>query len=265
MEDLNMYRYLLAFVLAGLVPLGAQSAAKSNLCEAPNQIRDAITRAGLEGIESLLAKHPDDFWVRRAFIDSRTGRGGIAILNSGTGMPSGPVAESVIEQFRKDFKNRPEDPEAAYLYAYTLIHRDTDKSVEILNSVLQKTPDFPAALLTLAALHEYPNWFDQAKARKYIEGYMARCPDTFEPRIASIATQLDKSDTLISYAKALRAHIDGKAEAETISLYPVLWQLESKIVLPAETAESKKRIEGDLQFLEGLDKTKFMLASNILM
>jgi hypothetical protein len=265
MEDLNMYRYLLVFVLTGLVPLGAQSAAKSYSCEAPDQIRDAIAQSGPGGIESLLAKHPGDFWIQRAFIDSRAGGGGMISLRLNAGIPGNPVAESVIAQFQKDYEKRPEDPEAAYLYAYALIHRNTDKSVEILNSVLQKNPDFPAALLTLAILHGYPNWFDQAKVRKYTEGYLARCSDTFEPRIASLATQLDKSDTLIAFAKALRARIAGKADVATISQYPALWQLESKIVLPAEAAEFKKRIEGDLQFLEGLDKTKFMMASTILM
>jgi thiol-disulfide isomerase/thioredoxin len=260
-----MYRYLLVFVLVGLVPLGAQSATQSYSCGAPAQIQDAITQAGPGGIESLLAKYPNDFWVQRAFIDSMAGGGGMVIQRPSTGMPVGPVAESVIAQFQKDYANRPEDPEAAYLYAYALVHRNTGKSVEILTSVVQKTPDFPAALLTLAILHGYPNWYDQAKVRRYTEGFMARCPDTFEPRIASLATQLDRSDALIAYAKTLRARIAGKADEETISLYPALWQLESKIAVPAEAAESRKRIEGDLQFLEGLDKTKFRMASTILM
>jgi thiol-disulfide isomerase/thioredoxin len=260
-----MYRSLLVFVLVGLVPLGAQSAAPSYSCEAPAQIQDAITQAGPGGIESLLAKYPSDFWVRRAFIDSMAGSGIVAILRPSTGMPVGPVAESVIAQFQKDFANRPEDPESAYLYAYALIHRDTGKSVEILTSAAQKTPDFPAALLTLAILHGYPNWYDQAKVRKYTEGYMARCPGTFEPRIASLAAQLDRSDALITYAKALRARIAGKADEETISLYPALWQLEAKIAAPAEAAESRNRMEGDLQFLEGLDKTKFRMAVTVLM
>ncbi len=262
-----MYRCLLVFVLVGLVPLGVQSATPYS-CEAPAQIQDAITQAGPGGIESLLAKYPGDFWVQRAFIDSMAGAGGgraAIVIRSITGIPSGPVAESVIARFQKDYSNRPEDPEAAYLYAYALIHRDTGKSVEILTSVVQKNPDFPAALLTLAILHGYPNWYDQTKARKYTEGYMARCPAAFEPRVASLAIQLDRSDALISYAKALRAHIAGKADEETLSLYPNLWQLESKIALPSEGAEYRKRIEGDLQFLEGLDKTRFVTVRTILL
>jgi thiol-disulfide isomerase/thioredoxin len=265
MEVKNMYRCILVLVLVGLVPLGAQSAAKSYSCKAPAQIQDAITQAGPGGIESLLAKYPGDFWVRRAFIDSRASGGSMAVLRSSAGIPGGPAAESVIAQFQKDFANRPEDPEAAYLYAYALVHRDTGKSVEILTSLVQKAPDVPAALLTLAILHTYPNWYDQAKVRKYTENYMARCPDTFEPRIASLAAQLDRSDVLIAYAKGLRARIAGKTDEETLSQYPALWQLESKIALPAEAAEFKKRIEGDLQFLEGLDKTRVRIANAVLM
>ena len=120
-------------------------------------------------------------------------------------------------------------------------------------------------MLTLAILHGYPNWYDTAKARKYTEDYMGQCPDTFEPRIASLAAQLDRSDALIAYAKALRVNIAGKVDEDTLSQYPALWQLESKIALPAEAAEFKKRIEGDLQFLEGLDKTRFRITNTVLM
>jgi thiol-disulfide isomerase/thioredoxin len=260
-----MHRCLLIFVLAGVMPLGAQSAIKSYSCEAPASIQEAITQAGGRGIEALLAKYPDDFWIRRAFIDSRAGGSSALILRVSSGIPNGPVEESVIAQFQKDYASRPEDPEAAYLYAYSLIHKDTNKSVEILTSIIQKTPDFPAALLTLAGLHGYPNWSDQTKIRKYTESFLARCPDTTESRIASLATQLDKSDALIAYTKALRARIAGKADEATLTLYPSLWRLESKIALPAESTEFKKLIEGDLKFLEGLDKTKFAMASTILL
>ena len=72
-----MYRCLLVFVLVGLVPLGAQSATQSYSCGAPPQIQDSITQAGPGGIESLLAKYPNDFWVRRAFIDATAGGGSV--------------------------------------------------------------------------------------------------------------------------------------------------------------------------------------------
>ena len=94
-EVKNMYRSLLVLVLVGIVPLGAQSAAKSYSCKAPAQIQDAITQAGPGGIESLLAKYPGDFWVRRAFIDSRASGGSVAVLRSSAGIPGGPAAESV--------------------------------------------------------------------------------------------------------------------------------------------------------------------------
>jgi thiol-disulfide isomerase/thioredoxin len=258
-----MYRCLLVFVLFGLAPLGAQSATKSYSCEAPESIRNAITQAGPGGIESLLAKYADDFWVLRTFIDSKGSS--VPFLRNNSGIPAGPTDEAIIARFQREYQAKPKDPETAYLYAYSLIHRDTSKSVEILTSVVQDTPSFPPAWLSLAILHGYPNWDDRAKIRKYIDGYLARCPDSTESRVASLATQLDRSDTLIAYTKALRKRIAGKAEEDMISLYPSLWQLESKIALPAELAETKKRIEDDLQFLEGLDKTKFRQANIILM
>jgi hypothetical protein len=249
-----MHGYLLALVLVGLMSLELQSAAKSYLCEAPPEIQEALTQAGSGGIDSLLSKYPGNFWVLRSFIDYK----GRAIgLPPGTLIPPGPIDETIIARFHRDYNAHPTDPEYAYLYAYSLIHRDTKQSIEILTSIVQATPSFHPAWLTLAILYGYPNWSDSSKTSKYLQGYLSQCPDTTDPRVASMALQLDRSDATIAYAKFLRARIEGKSKEETISQFPSLWSLESKIALPSELEETRKRIETDLQFLEGLDKARF--------
>ena len=237
-------------------------AANSYACEAPVDLQAAISRAGRSGIESLVTnRYPADFWVQRAYIDAMGTAGG---MRGGSGIVGGRVDEAVIARFKQSYDARPEEPEAAYLYAYALIHRETGKTVEILTSVTQKTPAFPTAWMTLAILHLYPNFYDRAKQRTYLEGFLKRCPDTLEPRVANMALQLDRSDTLIAYAKALRERIAGRADTQTVSLYSYLWQLESKTTPGADRPQFRRQVEEDLKFLEGLDKSKFPVTGSLL-
>ena len=199
-----MRNYIVLFFLVGngllfsqpgtlpVVPQTESQAASSYACSAPEDIQAAIGRAGRGGIESLVAKYPADFWVQRAYIDAMATAGG---MRGGSGIVSGPVVESVVARFKQRYDARPGDPEAAYLYAYALINRETGKTVEILTSVTQKAPAFPTAWMTLAILHGYPNFYDRAKQRTYLEGFLKRCPGTPEPRVLYLALQLDRSDT----------------------------------------------------------------------
>ena len=252
------------FSQPGALPVARQTespAASSYACSAPNDIQVVITQAGRGGIESLAANHPADFWVQRAYIDAMGTAGG---MRGGSGIVGGRVDEAVIARFKQRYDARPEDPEAAYLYAYALIHRETGKTVEILTSLTQKTPAFPTAWMTLAILHGYPNFYDQAKQRTYLEGFLKRCPDTLELWVANMALQLDRSDTLIAYAKALRERITGRADMQTLNLYSNLWQLEYKTTPGADQPRFRKQVEEDLKFLEGLDKAKFVMANYLL-
>ena len=254
----------LLFSQSGTLPVVRQTesqAASSYACEAPVDIQAAISRAGRGEIESVGANYPSDFWVQRAYIDAMGTAGG---MRGGSGIVSGPVAESVVARFKQSYDARPDDPEAAYLYAYALINRETSKTVEILTSVTQKTPLFPTAWMTLAILHGYPNFYDRAKQRTYLEGFLKRCPDTLEPRVLYLALQLDRSDTLVAYTKALRERIARRADTQTLSRYSYLWQLESKTTPGADQPQFRRQVEEDLKFLEGLDKNKFPMVGSIL-
>jgi len=263
MEDNKMYRLLLLCVLLFPLSSNARPADTSCTCQAPAQIREEIKRANRNTIKSLLTQYPEDFWVQRAYIDLMT-ISPIQISQS-SGIPSGKVEEPVIAQFGINYESQPDNPQAAYLYAYALIHTDTRKTVEILTEMIQTTPAFPAAWMTLGILYGYPDYFDQEKQRTYIETFLARCPDTVEPRVASLAMQLDRSDILVAYIKNLRERIAGKEDEDLIPLYYYLWQMESKSALPEESAELKDRIKGDLKFLEGLDFNTYRSVPPLLM
>jgi thiol-disulfide isomerase/thioredoxin len=256
-----MYRWLLFLASALSAPLIALPAEKSYSCQAPADIQSEINMAGSRGIEELLLKNPNDFWIRLAYIDSKSGS---PQLRGNSGVPTSSASETVIERFQKESENLPENPEAAYLYAYSMIHKNTAKSVEILTGLTKSAPSFTRPWLSLAAIYTYPAFSDLAKTRQYTEKYMTLCPNTLESRIAASAQQLERSDTVIAYARALRNQVAGKENEQTLSLYAPLWQLESKLARPAEQAEYRKLLENDLKFLEGLDKVKYRIAELML-
>jgi thiol-disulfide isomerase/thioredoxin len=261
---MNRYLLFLAMMLAS--PLIAQPAEKSYSCEAPADIQNAINSAGLGGAEELLSKYPGNLWVRLAYIDLKSGNPmmRIPMMRSSGGIPAGLVEAPLVERYRQESEQSPGDPEAAYLYAYSLIHQNTAKSVEILTGLTKSAPTFPRPWLSLASIYTYPAFTDQAKASKSAGKFLALCPSTLESRIATLAAQFDRTDTVLAYAKALRAQVAGKENEQTLLLYESLWRLESKLALPSEQAEYRKLLEGDLKFLDGLDKTKYRTAEFLL-
>jgi thiol-disulfide isomerase/thioredoxin len=258
---MSLYRWLLSLAMVFQMTLSARPAEQSFSCEASADIQSAINIAGSRGIEALLQKYPNDFWVRLAHIDSS---GKDPLLRGNSGIPTGPTQDLVIDRYRKESETRPKDLESAYLYAYSLVHKNTAKSVEILTGLTQSAPSFPRPWLSLAVISAYPGFSDQDKVRMYTEKFLALCPNTLEPRVAGLALQLDRSDTVTAYAKTLRERIAGKEDEQTLALYTPLWQLESKLALPAEQAEYRKRLESDLKFLEGLDKIKYRTVNQML-
>jgi thiol-disulfide isomerase/thioredoxin len=256
MEAKDLYRYLLIMTIAIQTPLSAQSAAGSYACEAPAQIQAAIREAGSIGMESLLQKQPNDFWIRLAYIDSKGSRG----LRGGAGIRQGPPWDLTIARLRNEYELRPEDPEAAYLYASALINGDRAKSIEVLTELIQKFPSFPRAWLTLAMHYEN----DTTKVRSYTENFLALCPNTIDSKIISLVAKLDKHDIQVSYAHNVRERISGKS-GEELNLFEYLWGLESKIALPSEQGEFRKRLEADMKFLEGMDKSRSLESTRLLL
>lgn len=248
-----MYRRLLflAIAYALSVPMSALPADKFNSCQAPPDIQVQINTAGNRSIDDLYLKNPGNLWIGLAYIDSKGGN-----LRSTGGIPTNAVPDTVVERFRSESENRPEDPESAYLYAYSLIHKNTAKAVDILTALTRKDPPFARAWLSLATIHTNSAFLDSQKVNQYTEKFLAACPNTLDSRIASLAQQLGRSDTISNYMKSLREQVAGKEDSQTLTLYPALWQLESKLALPAERAEYRKLLEKDLKFLEGLDKFK---------
>jgi thiol-disulfide isomerase/thioredoxin len=254
-----MNRIILLLILCFLQEPFALGLDSPYPCEAPPQIHEQIRQANANTIESLLNQYPNNFWIRRSYIELRAGYQFVQNI----GIPGGKVDASVINRFKTYYENHPDDPQAAYLFAYALIHTDTPQSVKLLTDIIKKSPQFPSAYMTLAILHGYSGFLDPEKQKSYTKTFLACCPNTVEHRIASLALQLDRSDNLDAYIRSLREHIAGKEDETLLPLYNYLWLLEMKHALPGEKKQCEDRIRKDLAFLEKLDQDKFRLAQSL--
>lgn len=234
----------------------------SDFCQPPPHIEKIISQANPENIESILDQYPDNFWIQRAYIGFQTASPDPPAQSAV--IPQGKVAASVIERFKVKYESHPEDPQAAYLFAYALIHTDTAKSVKILTDITGKAPPFPPGFMTLAILHRYPAFRDPGKQSSYTESFLACCPRTVGRTIANLALQLNKSDALSLFIRSLRERIAGKDDETLLPFYTDLWQLEMKNALPEEIKECEDRIRKDLAFLKGLDPNEFKQAPTLI-
>jgi len=245
-----MNQYLMVWIFFFPLYLSAQEADIRYSCEAPDRILEEIRQADRDSIDSLSVKYDGDFWVQRAYIDLKAKNG--RLVPNRIGMPENTLDASVIERFRKEYESQPGNSQAAYLYAYALIHTDTEASIKILTDLTETDPSFPTAWMTLAILSNYSDLKDQNKTRHYTEEFLARCPDTVDIEIAGLALKLDRSDIVAAYMKALRERIAGNPDQTLFPLYRFLWKLESAFALPGEEDALKEKIREDLAFLEGM-------------
>ena len=222
-------------------------------CEAPADVQAAINlarsavpgespREFREGQQKragqLAAQHPSDFWIQRSYIDSMTASVGAV------------ASDELVSEFRQRFDARPDDPETAYLYAYSLFGKNTPKAIEILTSLTVKAPSFPLPWLSLSNIHAYPAFSDEARVQTDGEGFLERCPNSKEA--LALASRLARSDTVAAFVRGLRTRVAGRAGEESVSLYPAVWNLELQIATAAEQSRVRQGIEKDLKFLNRL-------------
>jgi thiol-disulfide isomerase/thioredoxin len=231
-------------------PADVQAAINSARTAVPGESLQDYREGQQERARQLATQHPGDFWIQRNYIDSMTTSVGAV------------ASDELVSEFRQRFDARPDDPETAYLYAYSLLGKNTPKAIEVLTSLTVRSPSFPLPWLSLFNIHAYPAFSDKAKMQTYGEGFLERCPDSRDA--VFLASRLNNSPRLVAVARALRERIAGKTGVESLSLYPNLWNLEFKVAAPAELTRVLQRIEKDLKFLNRLPPGNPVVRSALL-
>ena len=188
-------------------------------------------------IQALLAQHPDDFFVQRAYVNFMGGA-------------DRDEKEKAIDAYKARRAQYPDDPRSAYLYGMMLVGRNSPESIKLFTSALEKAPNFPWPHLALVTVYASPNFLDKDKTRAHMKSFLAACPAVFEgyQRLARI----DDRDLNAQGAAMLRPILERRSDPAAIGTYDTLWSLEFKARPPAEYEPLRKQVAADLHRIRAL-------------
>jgi thiol-disulfide isomerase/thioredoxin len=235
-------------VISGFGVAGAQS--KSYSCDPSPDVKSGLKKIDSVGdedllykqrrerqlamLQELLKKHPDDYHVRKRYLDAR---------NSGFDSDK----DALIAEYRAQMEQRPTDPASAYLYARLITGRNTKEAIEKMEKLISNSPDFPQPYIGLAQIYAYPNFRDAAKSKENLKKWIAKCPES------NVALQLlsrsDDKELIGEFARKLRAQLESSTDPDDIKDYDNLWTLEFKLKPVPEHAQVRLQIAEDLKRL----------------
>ena len=184
--------------------------------------------------QELLKKHHDDYHVQRRYQDLRR-----------SGFDSD--IEALVAEYRAQMEQRPNDPAAVYLYARSIIGRNTKESIEKMEKLIANSPDFPQPYIGLAQIYTYPNFRDAVKSKENLKKWMAKCPES--TGALQVLSRGDDKELMGEFARKLRARLDSSSDPDDINNYDNLWTLEFKLKPVPEHAQVRQRIAEDLKRL----------------
>ena len=185
-------------------------------------------------LQELLKKHPDDYHVRKRFLDTR---------NSGFDIDK----DALIAEYRAQMESRPNDPAAAYLYARLIIGRNTKEAIEKMERLIATSPDFPQPYLGIAQIYTYPNFRDAAKSKENLRKWVAKCPESTSA--LQLLSRSDDKELMGEFARKLRARLESSTDPDDLNNYDNLWTLEFKLEPVPEHAQVRQQIAEDLKRL----------------
>ena len=175
-----------------------------------------------------IASHPHDVHLHRSYQDSSGG-------------------EDVLERYRTEAADHPDDPMALYLYG-RLLDRGGDPAAEKpLLAALDIDPDYPWAHFGLAHFYEAVRK-DPAKAQSHLAAAIDACPNS--QVILRRLGDLPKAE-VVRRAEAARSLLAESASPAIAPLIRAVWAAEFKVLPPAEHDAVRERMRADLVLLRG--------------
>jgi predicted Zn-dependent protease len=246
--------FLSAFLLAAtlLVAPAAVRAQAAAVCDPSPEVKAALDRAPSyqtadqtdyqykqarrPALADLMKKYPGDAFVQRAYVRSM----------------SYPTADrlKVIAEYRALHEQHPDDAQIAYLYAQTLLGRNSPQAIKLLTTALQAAPNFPWPHLTLVTIYTSEVFLNKTEAAGHAKAFLSACPGTLEGYQS--LTQVDDHDLIATSATKLRQVLERRTDADALDAYRTLWALEFKARPPAEYDALRKQVAADLARLRAL-------------
>jgi hypothetical protein len=186
-------------------------------------------------IQALLRQYPNDVFVQRAYISS---------------MQGDKDRDKVIAEYKARHEQNLADPQLAYLYALTLVGRQSAEAIKLFNSALEKDPNFAMPHLQLVTIYGSPVFMDKAQRLAHVKAFLDACPASLEGY--GRLTGIDDKDLQRTYAAKLRTMLASRSDPEAVDAYTTLWALEFKVHPPSEYDPLRKQVAQDLERIRQL-------------
>lgn len=218
----------------------------SKQAQAPDQTDYQFWRSRQAAMKSLLNKYPHDAFVQLAYAHQMMGPD-----PSTEGWPSEDRTLKAIAEYKSLHAQHPDDAAIEYVYATTLIDRDTPTAIKLLDDVLKREPSFAPPDLDLVQIYTSPNFLDRAKAKSYLSAFITGCP----ANLAGYSSLQSIGDNGFAGKSAaqLRQVIETRTDSEAIWGYQTLWGLEFKSHPRSDYDALRKQVAADVARIRALN------------
>ena len=161
---------------------------------------------------------------------------------------------ALVEGYRKQAEQHPDDPLALYVAGLALSGIDTPQSIRCLEMARAEAPDFVWPALELAHIYSPgAKRVDKHKAGEEIAAFFAACPSSTDPDAQRRLDRAGSSELQARVAAALRERLATETDPRRLKDSKILWGLEFRTHPPQEHAALRKQVAADLQRLETLN------------
>jgi hypothetical protein len=184
---------------------------------------------------ALRQRHPNDLLVHELYQDSVESHGIEGHLRK------------LTEEYQVLSMQHPDDPMYDYLYARSLIGRNTPSAVRQINELLAKNPDFAQGHGSLAAIYASSAFRDDEKGKLERERFLQLCPGS---TVQALPGPLPEISPLVDQAEGLLAHNGDPNRVIAMAQQGIRddeWRLQRIRPFDWYTVEFKRQSQRDLQ------------------
>jgi hypothetical protein len=221
----------LTYFLLGLVGTSSQIWAQSAdfACQAPSL-------AGLdrEQIIGRLRAAPEDFLLNKRLIDLT---------------PTRPRPGTLAAVYQQKLERHPDDARYLYIYAHSLIGKNTRDAIALLERAATAEPSLPWTHADLAEIYASRIFADDSKLLDHMRAYRKLCPSNADGfRYLNKVKDPAEAGT---DARQLRALLESPVQPDDHDQYwKPLWAAEFRAAAAPDYDALRKRVAHDLERLE---------------
>ncbi len=246
---------ILATAIVMLLPALLPGAEIQSSCEPSGAVRQELKRLqllDLKGqereqaqkkiVQELLTEHPDDLFIHLRY--QRIFRG-----------HTEADRQAVIDRYQRLAESDPGDSQRQFLYAEALLGKDTPRSIELANKIIETRPGFARAHLLLADIYSWGKLADRRKTQQQLDSFFQACPATLDSDALALAKRYGNLELAAKLAPALRKRLESETDPDLLKSWETVWNFEFKAHPVTEHDQVRKQMFADLQRLQSANPT----------